>query len=209
MNYIDVNGDSIMLTGENLDETIMMIYNGLENGTSIKMTFNNGVLDPNSIAEKAQNSSDFFLLDLYEIAVNPTMVELSMSGNNTYMMNGQKVQEEFDTPYDYDTRDDSPQLQQKSKAMGLPEGKGINGNLGQTLVPEERSLSGRYSQNKNVQIIINGRGSLNHRTVGLAHEFGHVILYLRNQYHGHSKDTNPFIFDQRATKMSGRLGYDY
>ncbi len=30
-----------------------------------------------------------------------------------------------------------------------------------------------------------------------------------NQYHGHSKDTNPFIYDQRATKMSRRLGYDY
>jgi hypothetical protein len=39
--------------------------------------YNNGVLDPASIASQAQNSSDFFLQDLYEIASNENMVELS------------------------------------------------------------------------------------------------------------------------------------
>jgi len=46
----------------------------------------------------------------------------------------------------------------------------------------------------NVQIIINGRGSLNHQTVGIAHEFGHAIFYLRKLPCGHGQPgVNPFI----------------
>ena len=48
-------------------------------------------------------------------------------------------------------------------------------------------MSGKRSTNGNVQVIINKNGSLNHRTVGLAHEFAHVILYLRNKPFGHTQ----------------------
>ena len=209
VNYVDVMGDSIILTGDNVQQTIMAIYNGMADDSNISMKFNNGVLDPSSIENEAQNTTDFFLQDLYEIAVNPTMVELSTSNKNTYMKEGIKVEEEFDKPYDYDTSSD-PQAEKYSKNIGDPIGKTFIGNIGQTLVSKERSLSGKYSTSNNLQIIINAKGTINQQTVGLAHEFGHVILYMRNQYHGHSKkESNVFIYDQRATPMSRRLGYDF
>jgi hypothetical protein len=42
------------------------------------------------------------------------------------------------------------------------------------LIPGNKSASGLNSTNKNVQVIKNGKGILNHRTVGMAHEFSHV-----------------------------------
>lgn len=61
-----------------------------------------------------------------------------------------------------------------------------------------------------MQVIINRKGRLNHRTVGIAHEFGHVILYLRGLPFGHTQPgVDKFVYDERATIMSKRLGYDY
>ena len=94
--------------------------------------------------------------------------------------------------------------------MNQPIGKHIDGNLGQTLFPDNKSISGKSSTNGNIQIIINGKGNLNHQTVGISHEFGHVILYLRGLPYGHNQPgVDEFIYDERATKMSKRLGYDY
>lgn len=91
-----------------------------------------------------------------------------------------------------------------------PFGKHIQGNLGQTLVPDKRLASGKSSTNSHVQVIINKNGTLNHRTVGIAHEFGHVILYLRNVPFSHGQPgVNNFIYNKRADVMSKRLGYDY
>lgn len=208
LKYIDMRGDSLTLVGSNVQETLLAIYNGLQNGTSTTMKFNNGILDPSSIAENAQGTSDSFLQDLYEISVNPTMVELSVSNRNTYMINSQRVEENFVAPYDYHTSLD-PQAEAWSKAMGEPTGLSIQGNLGQTLVPGKSSLSGKNSTNKNIQVIINGKGSLNHQTVGMAHEFGHVVLYLRGLPYGHTqKGVDPFIYN-RSTIMSKKLGYDF
>jgi RHS repeat-associated protein len=208
--YVDLHGDSLTLVGSNLQEIVTAIYNGLADNTNISMKFNNGVLDPSSIQEQAKNTSDVFLQDIYEIATNPTMVELSVSDKNTYIMNGQKTTEEFaSTPYDYDTRDESLDLQRRSIAWGLPVGRGINGNLGQTLIPGNVSKSGKSSTNNNVQVIINGKGKPNHITVGIAHEFGYVILYLRRLPYGHGQSgVDDFVYG-RATIMSKRLGYDY
>ena len=65
------------------------------------------------------------------------------------------------------------------------------------------------STNKNIQVIINGKGSLNQRTVGIAHEFGHVIKYMRKEPYRHGeKGVDEFII-KRSTAMSKRLGYDY
>ncbi|WP_349677262.1 RHS repeat-associated core domain-containing protein [Bacteroides sp. UBA939] len=209
INYIDLHGDSLTLVGGNVQEIITAIYHGLEDKTSISMKFNNGVLDPTSIAEQASNTSDVFLQDMYEIAINPTMVELSFSNNNTYMMNGQKVTEEFAAPYDVNTSEFGDDYENLLRSWGQPLGKSINGNLGQTLIPGNVSTSGKSSTNGNVQVIVNSKGSLNHRAVGLVHEFAHVVLYMRGQPYGHPlPEVDEFVYG-RATIMSKRLGYDF
>ena len=96
------------------------------------------------------------------------------------------------------------------KAFGEPDGKTIQGNLGSTLIPGDRSLSGKNSTNGNVQIIINGKGSLNHRAVGIAHEFGHVGLYLRGLPYGHGQPgVDKAVYNERSDIVKKRLGYDY
>ena len=208
VNNIDVNGDSLLLNKTSVAEAMLAIYNGLEDGTNIKMKFNNGVLDPTSIEAHAKVTSDFFLQDLYEIATNEKLVELSISNINSYIMNGKRINEFFDSPYDYNTNQDltSEKLLQ---SIGEPIGYSIQGNLGQTLVPDRNLPSGKKSVGKNVEVIINGKGNINHRTVGIAHEFGHVILYLRNKPFGHRQPrVDEFVYS-RSTIMSKRLGYDF
>ena len=64
------------------------------------------------------------------------------------------------------------------------------------------------SINENVNIILNSKGSLNHQTVGMSHEFGHVLLYLRGKPSGHGDPgVDSFVYS-RASAMSKRLGYD-
>ena len=189
MNTIDINGDSLLIV---TPAAIEAIYNGLQDGSNIKMQFNNGILDPTSIAKQANSSNDFFLKDLFEIANSEKMVELSLSDKNTYKMNGKTVEETFGTPYDDDDSEiPAHQKEEYSKA-------------------DKRLASGKSSTNSHVQVIINKNGTLNHRTVGIAHEFGHVILYLRNVPFSHGQPgVNNFIYNKRADVMSKRLGYDY
>ena len=207
VNTIDINGDSLLIV---TPAAIEAIYNGLQDGSNIKMQFNNGILDPTSIAKQANSSNDFFLKDLFEIANSEKMVELSLSDKNTYKMNGKTVEETFATPYDDDDSEIPAHQKEEYSKAGVPFGKHIQGNLGQTLVPDKRLASGKSSTNSHVQVIINKNGTLNHRTVGIAHEFGHVILYLRNVPFSHGQPgVNNFIYNKRADVMSKRLGYDY
>lgn len=61
----------------------------------------------------------------------------------------------------------------------------------------------------NIQININGKGNINTQTIGIAHEFGHVLLYMRGLPHSHGKPgVDSFIFS-RVNLISKRLGYDY
>ena len=91
-------------------------------------------------------------------------------------------------------------------ASGQLTGKVIEGNLGQTLVSGNEAASAK-STNNNVQIIINKKGTLNHRTVGIAHEFGHVLLYLRGLPFGHSqRGVDSFVYKKNDNMMK-RLGY--
>ena len=86
-------------------------------------------------------------------------------------------------------------------------GKTFDGNLGQTLVPGKRAASGKSSLNSNIQIIINKKGNLNHRVVGLAHEFAYVILYLKGLPFGHTQPgVDAFVYG-RNNEMMRRLGY--
>lgn len=48
---------------------------------------------------------------------------------------------------------------------------------GQSLFPITGLPSGKRSTNGNVQVYINSKGTINHQSVGIAHEFGHVILF--------------------------------
>ena len=207
INTIDINGDSLLIV---TPEAIEAIYNGLQEGQHIKMRFNNGILDPTSIEKQANSSNDFFLKDLFEIASSEKMVELSLSDKNTYQMNGKTIEEFFDIPYDDDDSGIPVHQKEDYSKMGIPFGKHIQGNLGQTLVPDRNLASGKSSTNNHIQVIVNKNGTLNHRTVGIAHEFGHVILYLRNMPFSHGQPgVDNFVYNRRADIMSKRLGYDY
>ena len=206
--YTDSFGMSLKLSG-NAGDVIMALYNGIAVGNNAHLEFNDAYLDPFSIEKEALFSSDFFLRDLYEIAINPETVELLISDRNIYMMNGRIIEEDFIAPYDLDDRE-FPEMIPYLKETNQLIGKHIVGNLGQTLFPGNKSISGKNSTNGNVQVIINRKGRLNHRTVGIAHEFGHVILYLRGLPFGHTQPgVDKFVYDERATIMSKRLGYDY
>ena len=200
--YIDEHGDSLTID----EQSVLAIYNGLEDGSHVHMKFNNGVLDPSSISDVASNSNDTFLQDLYEIANDNRMVELCTNTNNRYLMNGQIISEEWNTPYEFDDNDLDDSALSLLRESGQPIGRHIQGNLGQTLFSNygiKRSING------NIQIIINSKGNINAQSIGIAHEFAHVLLYLRGKPSGHGEPgVDEFVYG-RATMMSKRLGYDY
>ena len=205
--FNDPNGTVLMLRG-NIGEIIMALYNGLDEGTSLELKFHNGILDPYSIEWEARRNSSLFLQDLYEIAMSDKIVELSFLKQNRYMMNGKLVYEDWGIPEDYDNSRTASE-RRWAELQKEPIGKSISGNLGQTLIPNAMIESGKSSTNEYVQIVINANGNLNHRTVGIAHEFGHVVLYLRGTYYSHNQPgVNSFI-NMRATEVSKRLGYDF
>jgi hypothetical protein len=63
----------------------------------------------------------------------------------------------------------------------------------------------RNSTNGNIQVIINGKGTLNHRAIGVAHEFVHVILYLKGKPSGHPEADSEI--EKRTQEVKNRLGY--
>ena len=206
VNIVDINGDSLSISDPSL---IKAIENGFIKGSNVHMVWNNGVLDPNSIKDQALNGNDFFLKDLYEIASSDKMVELSLSDVNTYKLNGKIVREPFSMVADDNSADLGSFYEEQLRKMGEPLGRGIRGNLGQTLVPDKSLQSGKQSLNNNIQVIIYGKSLINHRTVGIAHEFGHVLLYLNNLPFSHGQSgVDDFVYG-RASIMSKRLGYDY
>lgn len=90
-----------------------------------------------------------------------------------------------------------------------PRGRGANGNFGQTLIPNSDTESGKTSTNDNIQVIINSKGNLNHRTRGLAHEFAHVVLYLRGLPYGHTQPGVDTFINEHVLNTVTRLGYDF
>ena len=90
------------------------------------------MLDPTSIEAHAKVTSDFFLQDLYEIATNEKMVELSVSDKNTFIMNGQIISESFIAPEDYNTSQYGAAFESLLVASGQLTGKVIEGKLGPT-----------------------------------------------------------------------------
>ncbi len=194
VNCIDVKGDSLRFLSE---VAIQALRNGIAAGTNVSLCIENGVLLPSSLPE---NSSDFFINDLMELASSSTMITVDISETYLYSDFGVTSIGIFKTaPYDYDDTEDA--LKYGFERYGNT----IQGNLGQTLLPV---LSKKVSMDNNVNVILNSKGSLNHITVGMAHEFGHVILFLNGEPSGHGEPgVDSFVYS-RASEMSKRLGYD-
>ena len=149
-----------------------------------------------------------FLEDLKYLASRPDYIELSSVEKYKIQKvnNGDVRNIEFITPFDGDENDVLPEDAISSlKAQGFSVGKTIIGNLGRALFPNSTES---ISPDKKIHIYINAKGSLNAQTVGLSHEFGHVVLYLLGRPYQHPEaDTE--IYVRRANKMLTRLGYDY
>ena len=200
INRVDLHGDSIrFLDMESMDA----VYNALLPGMCLTMELNNGVLVPHSIQQIALNSQDDFWKDLYGVSVNSLMVEIATTYTNDYYMNGKCYNDSWEPPFDIDY------AKEYNKGHGTelyPKGKTISGNLGQTLYPKTSGELKR-SLNNNLRININAKGSLNHRTCGVAHELGHVVLFLKGLPHSHTEN-GKFIYARQWNVMK-RLGYDY
>ena len=197
--YFDLRGDSLSISSN----LIPVLHNGIDESDRDKLVFIDETLVPSSIPVSDNN---IFLQDLLEIAQNPIMVKVCSAKTLTYLAsNGQVASEPFVIPYDY-----TDSFNRNLLYPGEDYGKHIQGNLGQSLFPlNVKTLSNKHSLDNNVTIILNSNGTLNHQTVGMAHEFGHVVLFLHGKSFGHSQPgVDKFIY-RRATYMSKRLGYDY
>lgn len=85
--YIDVNGDSLKVT----NDAIMAIYHSLDKNSNVHFDVKNGMINPESFKEQAENSNDIVLKDLYEVAINKQIVEMSVAANYDYKVkNGEK-----------------------------------------------------------------------------------------------------------------------
>ena len=58
-------------------------------------------------------------------------------------------------------------------------------------------------------ITINAKGTYNHQYVGLAHELGHIILYLQGSAFGHGQIGVDAAITLRENQLKDKLGYDY
>ena len=197
VNVVDPRGDSLLIKDPIILEAI---YNGLLNRENISIRIIDGVVDPSSLEPE---SDDFFMRDLYEIASCKQTVELSLGEKYSYINEDGIVDVvTFERPYD----SDESTIKYLILQPGDSEKRHINGILGRVLFPVKSSS---MSTSSNIQIIINSLGNLNHRTVGVAHEFGHVILFLHGLPYRHQEPgVDSFVYDKRATPMSQRLGYD-
>ncbi len=202
VNFVDPRGDSLMICNLSI---LLAIFAGLPDGQHIFISLNKGIVDPSTLDS---SSDDFFMQDLYEIATSPEMVELSLSRDYLEKNeSGLTIVSFKEAPVDYD---DAIDLNDPS--YFLPEGvialgKHVKGNTGRSLFPVP---SPSMSPNNNIHVIINSSSNnYKHQAVGLAHEFSHVILYLRGLPYRHDMGgpADVFIYN-RAKMMSRRLGYD-
>ena len=199
--FIDPHGDTIVVAG-NIGMFATSVYNAMPQGTKMSLQFSNGILNPESIP----SSNDSFLSDLKEVAENSNMVEIHFGKRYQYNnVVGEVVEKNFSPVSDFV---DTPEEIAALERMGLPHGKSVSGNAGVSLFPNS-SVSGQISTNQNIQIHINSKSTVNHQSIGLAHELIHVKRYMRGQPHSHlSNSFNNYLYS-RLESLYKRLGYDY
>jgi len=212
VNRIDPDGLQIQATAD----AIAAIFYALKDGQNVKMDVKDGFIQAESIKDQAATSDDIVLKDLYEIAKDDKIVEMSVAKNYDYKDENNKIQNtdkddgqrKFGQIYDANTNE-NPKVESVLKAQGKPTGKYVSGNTGRTLVPN--SSTGASSTDNNIQVIINANGTIAQRAIGAAHEFGHVVLYLRGGPNGNYKHGQPGVdseINKRVDQVSKRLGYD-
>ena len=197
VNRMDVNGDSIQLFG-NIFDIVLAIYNAIPPEESFVLSFvGKGVIDPNSIPD----SSDPFLQDLKYVAGQEEMVEMRFGSSYEYkdQKTGKIKSEVFEkTPEDYYY----PESLKEHGEVGWS----VIGNTGVTLFPSN-SISGKLSTNSNIQIYVNSKGELNHRSIGIGHELIHQVRKSQGKIYAHP-NVDAYLYD-RLLKLFLRLGYDF
>ena len=205
--FVDINGDSLKVT----QEALKTILYGLQEGENLHMKVNNGMIDPESIKDQAENSNDLFLQDIFEIASNKQVVEMSEGSSYGYKDNNGKF---LDSKKDY-----KPAGPNKQETSPPPFGKiyddyddydrtwTVSGNTGRVLIPGENNPTGANSTNEHIQVIINSNGSNRQKAVGAAHEFGHVVSYLRfgSQRYTHNDPGVNSEIGKRVRQMMSKL----
>jgi RHS repeat-associated protein len=205
INKIDVNGDSILLMDDWIS-TYISINNMLPNNVYVDIENNYIQLNRNS---NLTTSNNLFYEDLITAAQSSKTIELRKSNYNVYLKDGIMHSDEFMKPYDYSIDMETDFIRDHLHSLGVPQGRTIHGNLGQSLFPNENLLSGKSSTNSNIQITINAKGTYNHQYVGLAHELGHIILYLQGSAFGHGQIGVDAAITLRENQLKDKLGYDY
>ena len=205
INKIDVNGDSILLMDDWIS-TYISINNMLPNSVYVDIENNYIQLNRNS---NLTTSNNLFYEDLITAAQSSKTIELRKSNYNVYLKDGIMHSDEFMKPYDYSIDMETDFIRDHLHSLGVPQGRTIHGNLGQSLFPNENLLSGKSSTNSNIQITINAKGTYNHQYVGLAHELGHIILYLQGSAFGHGQIGVDAAITMRENQLKDKLGYDY
>jgi len=197
VNRMDVNGDSIQLFG-NIFDIVLAIYNAIPPEESFVLSFvGKGVIDPNSIPD----SSDPFLQDLKYVAGQEEMVEMRFGSSYEYKDQGSgEVKPDF-----FEKTPEDCYYPESQKDYG-DVGWSMNGNTGVTLFPSD-SRSGKLSTNGNIQIYINSKGELKHRSIGIGHELIHVVCKSQGKIYAHP-EVNTYLYD-RLLKLFYRLGYDF
>ena len=205
INKIDVNGDSILLMDDWIS-TYISINNMLPNNVYVDIKNNYIQLNRNS---NLTTSNNLFYEDLITAAQSSKTIELRKSNYNVYLKDGIMHSDEFMKPYDYSIDMETDFIRDHLHSLGVPQGRTIHGNLGQSLFPNENLLSGKSSTNSNIQITINAKGTYNHQYVGLAHELGHIILYLQGSAFSHGQIGVDAAITLRENQLKDKLGYDY
>src|SRR5690606_16283636 len=217
--FIDPDGMRIQATME----AIMAIYHSLGQGESVKIEVDDdGYVKSEPLKEQAEQSSSQVLKDFYFLASHEKTIEVSVDDKVSYLdEKRQNASYEFGTPYDHNAMED---MYEQNKAeldkagiskeqyfkqlaeIGFESGTSVQGSLGQTLLPYPQG-EGLSSTNDNIQVILNKKGTLNHRAIGVAHEFTHVVLHLKGLPDAHPQADK--AIEIRTKEVKQRLGYDH
>jgi RHS repeat-associated protein len=202
MLYVDINGDSIKVT----QDAIETILYGLKNGERLNIQVNNGMIDPESIKDQTEQSDDLFLKDLYEIASNEKTVEMSVAPSHKYKNRNGEIKDS-NKDFDLTKVDELPPPFRDIQDVYENGNWEVVGNTGRALTPGNNSPTGAYSTDNNLQVIINSRGNMRQRAVGAAHEFGHIVLYLRSggKIYRHGQEGVNNEINKRIEKMINKI----